>query len=76
VLIYYAIANASAFTLRRAEDRPARLIPIVGVIGCVVLAFALPVSSVISGAAVLVLGVAVYWLRRAVAARRSSQTPH
>lgn len=76
VLIYYAVANASAFTLRREEGRPARLIPIVGVIGCVVLAFALPVSSVISGAAVLVLGIAVYGLRRGVASHRSPQTPH
>lgn len=73
VLIYYAVANASAFTLRRQEGRPARLIPIVGVIGCVLLAFALPMSSVISGAAVLVFGIAVYALRRGIVARRRSR---
>lgn len=64
VLIYYAIANASAFTLRTDEGRPARPIPVVGFLGCVVLAFALPLISVISGAAVVGVGVAVYGLRR------------
>jgi len=74
VLIYYAIANASVFTLRPDEGRPARPIPVVGVLGCVVLAFALPVFSVISGAAVLGVGIAAYGLRRACsAARRRSQ---
>jgi len=63
VLLYYAITNASAFTLRPDEGRPARSIPVVGVIGCVVLAFALPLSSVISGAAVLAAGITVYGLR-------------
>jgi len=64
VLIYYAIANASAFTLRTDEGRPARPIPVVGFLGCVVLAFALPLISVISGAAVVGVGVAAYGLRR------------
>ena len=69
VLAYYAIANASAFTLRADEGRPLRAIPVVGAIGCVVLAFALPLSSVISGAVVLGIGIAAYGARR-VATRR------
>ena len=74
VLIYYAIANASAFTLRREEDRLHRAIPVVGVIGCVVLAFALPLTSVITGAAVLSIGIVVYTSRRGITARRARQT--
>jgi len=70
VLIYYAIANASAFTLRTDEGRPARPIPVVGFLGCVVLAFALPLISVISGAAVVGVGVAAYGLRRVGGFRR------
>lgn len=54
VLVYYAIANASAWTLR------AGVIPAAGLLGCVVLAFALPVQSVLAGAAVLAVGAAVY----------------
>lgn len=66
VLIYYAVANASAFTLRPEEGRPVRAIPVVGLVGCVVLAFALPLSSVLSGVAVLGIGVAAYAIRRAI----------
>lgn len=69
VLVYYAVANASAWTLTPDEGRPHRLIPAVGLAGCLVLAFALPVSSVISGAAVIALGAAVYALRRTLTAR-------
>ncbi|WP_066911967.1 APC family permease [Mycobacterium interjectum] len=65
VLIYYAVANASAFTLRPDEGRPRRAIPVIGLIGCVVLAFAMPPSSVLAGAIVLGIGVAAYALRRA-----------
>ncbi|MCX5613434.1 APC family permease [Streptomyces sp. NBC_00047] len=71
VLAYYAIANASAWTLSPDEGRPARIIPVVGLAGCLVLAFALPVSSVIAGAAVLSAGAAAYAVRRAVTARRA-----
>jgi len=58
VLLYYAIANASAWTLGR------RLIPAAGFIGCVVLAFALPPASVLTGVAVLAVGAAIYAVRR------------
>ncbi len=58
VLVYYAIANASAWTLGR------RAVPGVGMVGCLVLAVSLPVTSVIAGAAVLGVGAAVYGIRR------------
>lgn len=64
VLIYYAVANASAFTLRPDEGRPPRAIPVVGLVGCVVLACALPLSSVLSGVAVLGIGAAAYAIPR------------
>ncbi|MFD8545333.1 APC family permease [Streptomyces sp. NPDC059649] len=63
VLVYYALANASAWTLTPAEGRPPRLVPAVGLTGCLLLACTLPVSSVISGAAVLTVGAAAYALR-------------
>ncbi|MFJ2027723.1 APC family permease [Streptomyces sp. NPDC087897] len=71
VLAYYAVANASAWTLAPDEGRPARAIPVLGLAGCLVLAFALPVSSVVQGSAVLALGAAVHGVRRVVAARRA-----
>ncbi|QFU88100.1 APC family permease [Amycolatopsis sp. YIM 10] len=53
VLVYYAIANASAFTLGRVVGG-------VGLAGCVVLAFSLPLASVLAGAGVLALGALAY----------------
>jgi APA family basic amino acid/polyamine antiporter len=64
VLAYYAIANASAWTLPPAEGRPARIVPVIGTGGCLLLAFALPPASVLWGAAVIVLGAAAYALRK------------
>ena len=67
VLVYYAIANASAWTLSPAEGRPARIVPVMGAAGCLLLAFALPSASVLAGAAVIVLGAVVYGVRKAIA---------
>ncbi|MCK9931975.1 APC family permease [Frankia sp. Mgl5] len=67
VLAYYAIANASAWTLTPGEGRPHRLIPVLGLAGCLTLAFALPPASVIAGVAVLAVGAAAYGIRRMVA---------
>lgn len=64
VLVYYAVANASAWTLTPAEGRPPRIIPVLGLMGCVVVALALPLSSVLAGTCVMALGVVVYALRR------------
>ncbi len=54
VLTYYAIANAAAFTL------PRKVIPVLGLIGCVVLAVALPLTSVLTALCVMLVGVAAY----------------
>ncbi|WP_371851874.1 APC family permease [Nocardia flavorosea] len=64
VLVYYAIANVAAWTLRPSEGRPRRLIPVVGVVGCLVLAFSLPAQSVVTGALVVAFGALVYAVRR------------
>ncbi len=58
VLVYYAVANASAWTLG------GRFIPVIGLIGCVVLAVALPGQAVAAGAAILLLGALIYVVRR------------
>ncbi|MCX4903970.1 APC family permease [Streptomyces sp. NBC_00878] len=72
VLVYYAVANASAWTLRPDENRPPRLVPAVGLAGCLVLAFTLPADSVAWGTMVLAVGIAAYGIRRAISARRAS----
>ncbi|MEU7568387.1 APC family permease [Streptomyces fradiae] len=62
VLVYYAIANASAWTLV-SRWSPVRLVAACGLAGCLVLAFALPLSSVLAGAGVLAVGAVLYALR-------------
>jgi APA family basic amino acid/polyamine antiporter len=59
VLVYYAITNASALTLNGR-----RVVPALGLAGCVVLALTLPLPSVLSGLAVLAAGAAWFGVRR------------
>ena len=55
VLVYYTVANASAFTLNGR-----RWVPVLGVAGCVTLAVFLPAASIAAGAAVTLAGAAVF----------------
>lgn len=64
VLTYYTITNASAWTLPPDQRRWPRGLAVVGIVGCVVLAFTLPRASVIGGLVVLTLGALIWALRR------------
>jgi len=63
VLAYYAVANASAWTLPPHQRRWPRALTVAGAAGCALLAATLPLTSVVSGTAVLAAG-AVLWLVR------------
>jgi basic amino acid/polyamine antiporter, APA family len=76
VLVYYAIANASALTLRRDEIRPPRAIAAGGLAGCALLAFSLPLSSVLAGGGLLAVGAAVYAIRRSLGSRKRTTEPN
>ncbi len=56
VLTYYALANASAWTLTGTERRWPRWLAALGVVMCVVLAVTLPLVAVIGGAVLLAVG--------------------
>lgn len=60
VLVYYGIANASAWTLGRRD----RVLAVPGLAGCAALAGALPLGSVLAGSGVLAAGVVVYAVSR------------
>jgi APA family basic amino acid/polyamine antiporter len=64
VLVYYAVANAAAWTLGPGERRWPRWLAGAGLAGCLLLAASLPVSSVLAGTAVLGVGAAVWVVRR------------
>ena len=64
VLVYYAIANASALRLTSAERRCSPTVAVLGLTGCLVLAATLPAEAVVSGVAVLALGIVGWLLHR------------
>ncbi|MEU4191251.1 APC family permease [Kribbella sp. NPDC026611] len=59
VLLYYAIANASAFTQPAEQRRWPRAVNVLGLIGCVVLAVTLPWTSAVVAAALLAVALLV-----------------
>jgi APA family basic amino acid/polyamine antiporter len=69
VLVYYAIANVSAWTQPPEQRRWPVVLPTAGVAGCAALAFTLPLSSVLGGLGVLVVGTVV-WVSRALLEKR------
>jgi APA family basic amino acid/polyamine antiporter len=69
-LAYYAIANASAFTLPPGQRTWPRLVPIFGFVGCLTIALALPIRTVVAGGAVRAAGAALYALRKAIQEHR------
>lgn len=64
VLIYYLVANTAALCLDRRRRRLPAWVPVLGAIGCVVVAGSLPWQSVIGGVVVFVVGGAVYAVTR------------
>jgi basic amino acid/polyamine antiporter, APA family len=64
VLLYYAIANACALTLRSKKHPWTPVFAIVGFAGCVAMSISLPLRSTIAGASLALLGVIVYAIKR------------
>ena len=66
VLFYYAVTNASAWTLSAAQRRWPRALSGLGFVGCVTLAFTLPGASVLAGLSVLAAGVLIWRIHQAL----------
>ncbi|MFC0503803.1 APC family permease [Micromonospora costi] len=66
VLVYYAITNAAALTLGREPARrlPVQALALLGLVGCLLLAANLPLTSVVAGFAVLAVGAVGYAVRQ------------
>jgi APA family basic amino acid/polyamine antiporter len=75
VLTYYAIANASAWTLPAEHRRWPGALPVGGLVGCATLALTLPTASAITGAAVLAVGTLVWFVRHYRHRRRPATPP-
>ena len=59
VLLYYAVANASAWTQDPEHRRWPRVLQAVGLVGCLTLVVTLPLASVLAGVGVLAAGLGV-----------------
>ena len=64
VLVYYAIANASAWTLPPPDRRWPRWLCAAGLGGCLLLAALLPRASILGGLAVLLTGSGIWLVRQ------------
>lgn len=63
VLLYYFIANISAFTQAKQERRYPKALQVLGAVGCLVLVVTLPPVSIIVGIIVLAVGVGYRLIR-------------
>lgn len=59
ILLYYSITNIAALRQPKSERMYARIIPILGLIGCLVMSVSLPLNVIISGVGLLALGFVV-----------------
>jgi len=63
VLLYYLIANMAAYTQSTDRRRFPRILQIIGILGCGILAITLPMSAVLGGAVVFAVGIGYRALR-------------
>jgi APA family basic amino acid/polyamine antiporter len=63
VLLYYFIANISAFTQAKQQRRYPKALQVLGAVGCLVLVVTLPPTSIIVGLIVLAVGVGYRLIR-------------
>jgi APA family basic amino acid/polyamine antiporter len=63
VLTYYAVANAAAWKLAAAERKYPRVLSLMGLIACLVIAFSLPVVSIVGGVLLFAIGSGIYFYR-------------
>lgn len=59
ILVYYGIANLAALRMNRADKRYPSIVAIVGLVTCVLLAISLSFSTIVTGCAVLAVGLAL-----------------
>ncbi|WP_370057346.1 APC family permease [Leifsonia sp. EB41] len=67
VLLYYVVANLSAWTQDPTNRRYPRALTVAGAVGCLVLVVTLPVASIVAGVLVLAVGVVYRAVRLRVA---------
>jgi len=62
ILLYYSITNIAALKQPLTEQLYSRMIPWLGLAGCIAMSVSLPLNVIISGLVLLVIGFAVRWI--------------
>jgi APA family basic amino acid/polyamine antiporter len=75
VLLYYFVANISAWRQPRSQQGYPRWMPVTGALLCVVLIVTLPLLSILIAGAVIVCGIAYRMLRLALMSRKVRSKP-
>ncbi|MCU1482902.1 MAG: amino acid permease [Subtercola sp.] len=70
VLLYYFIANVSAFSQLKTDRRYPRAVQVLGALGCLVLVVTLPPTAIIVGLIVIALGIGYRLVRLRLTASR------
>jgi APA family basic amino acid/polyamine antiporter len=66
ILLYYCITNIAALKQPRKEQRYGRVIPVLGLMGCLAMAISLPLNVIVTGIVLLVAGfIARYFFHKA-----------
>lgn len=70
ILLYYSITNIAALRQPRKEQIYGRVIPVCGLIGCLIMSISLPFNVIISGVGLLIMGFIVRILFHKIYDRR------
>lgn len=62
ILLYYSITNIAAIKQPRSERMYGRLVPVLGLIGCLAMSVSLPLNVIASGVGLLLIGFVVRFL--------------
>ncbi|MEX0967422.1 MAG: amino acid permease [Bacteroidia bacterium] len=70
ILLYYSITNISALRQPRKEQIYGRVIPVVGLIGCLSMSVSLPLNVIASGIGLLIAGFILRFLMHTIYAKK------
>lgn len=66
ILLYYSITNIAAIKQPKEDRRYGKLIPALGLIGCLAMSISLPFNVIVSGLGLLLIGFVLRWVIRSL----------
>lgn len=66
ILLYYSITNIAAIKQPKEDRRYGKLVPVLGLIGCLAMSISLPFNVIVSGLGLLLIGFMLRWVIRSL----------